>query len=193
MKIVEYPHPALRHKSKPLKRIDAPLRQTVAEMFRLMYEAEGIGLAANQVDLPYRLFVLNLSEERSKEEEMVFINPVISRGKEPAENEEGCLSIPGLYAPVRRPASIHVSALDLTGKSIEADCRGLLARAIQHETDHLDGILFIDRLVETTQKEVQDDLERFERKFQQQREENQMPSDEVIFNRLDEIESTYCR
>ena len=68
-----------------------------------------------------------------------------------------------------------------------------VARAIQHETDHLDGILFIDRLVETTQKEVQDDLERFERKFQQQREENQMPSDEVIFNRLDEIESTYCR
>ena len=193
MKIVEYPHPTLRHKSKPLKKIDADLRRTVAEMFHLMYEAEGIGLAANQVDLPYRLFVLNLSEERTQEDEMVFINPVISRGKEPDEKEEGCLSIPGVYASVRRPTSIHVSALDLTGRPIEVDCRGLLARAIQHETDHLDGILFIDRLVETTQKEVQDDLDRFIRKFKQDREENNIPPDDTILHRLEKIESTYCR
>ncbi len=193
MKIVEYPHPTLRHQSKPLKKIDADLRRTVAEMFHLMYEAEGIGLAANQVDLPYRLFVLNLSEERTQEDEMVFINPVISRGKEPDEKEEGCLSIPGVYASVRRPTSIHVSALDLRGHPIEADCRGLLARAIQHETDHLDGILFIDRLVETTQKEVQDDLDRFKRKFQQDREEKNIPPDDTILRRLEEIESTYCR
>ena len=193
MKIVEYPHPTLRHKSKPLKKIDADLRRTVAEMFHLMYEAEGIGLAANQVDLPYRLFVLNLSEERTQEDEMVFINPVISRGKEPDEKEEGCLSIPGVYASVRRPTSIHISALDLTGRPLEADCRGLLARAIQHETDHLDGILFIDRLVETTQKEVQDDLDRFKLKFQQDRDENNIPPDDTILRRLEEIESTYCR
>ena len=77
MEIIEYPHPTLRHQSKPLRRIDASLRQTVAEMFRLMYEAEGIGLAANQVDLPYRLFVLNVSEERQEDTELVFINPVL--------------------------------------------------------------------------------------------------------------------
>ena len=192
MEIVEYPYPTLRHQSKPLKRIDASLQKTVAEMFRLMYEAEGIGLAANQVDLPYRLFVLNVSEEREEGGEVVFINPVISRPKEPAENEEGCLSLPGLYAPVRRPSSIHVTALNLAGEKIESDFRGLLARTIQHETDHLDGILFIDRLVETAQMQVQGDLDRFQKKYDRRRGENKIRTDQMIFDRLTEIESTYC-
>ena len=192
MEIIEYPHPTLRHQSKPLRRIDAPLRQTVAEMFRLMYEAEGIGLAANQVDLPYRLFVLNVSEERQEDTELVFINPVISRAKEPDEKEEGCLSIPGVYAPVRRPTSIHVTALNLAGETIQGDFSGLLARAIQHETDHLDGILFIDRLVEIAQKQVEDDLDRFKEKFDLSRAKNEIPTDKIIFDRLAEIEATYC-
>ena len=142
MEIIKYPHPTLRYRSKPLKRIDSALRETVAEMFQLMYEAQGIGLAANQVDLPYRLFVLNVHEERSKDYEMVFINPVISRPRDPDQKEEGCLSLPGVYAQVRRPASIHVTALNLAGEPIDAEFDGLLARAIQHETDHLDGILY---------------------------------------------------
>ena len=192
VEIVEYPHPTLRHQSKPLKHIDVSLRKTVAEMFRLMYEAEGVGLAANQVDLPYRLFVLNVSEEREEGGEVVFINPVISRPKEPVENEEGCLSLPGLYAPVRRPSSIHVTALNLAGEKVEDDFRGLLARAIQHETDHLDGILFIDRLVETAQIQVQGDLDRFQKKYDLRRAENEIPSDQIILDRLTEIESTYC-
>ena len=192
MEIIEYPHPTLRHQSKPLRRIDASLRQTVAEMFRLMYEAEGIGLAANQVDLPYRLFVLNVSEERQEETELVFINPVISRTKDPDEKEEGCLSLPGVYAPIRRPGSIHVTALNLAGETIEGDFSGLLARAIQHETDHLDGILFIDRLMEMAQKQVEDDLDRFKKKYDLSRAENKIPPDKIIFNRLAEIEATYC-
>ena len=192
MEIIKYPHPTLRYRSKPLKRIDPALRETVAEMFQLMYEAQGIGLAANQVDLPYRLFVLNIHEERLKDHEMVFINPVISKPKEPDEKEEGCLSLPGVYAQVRRPASVHVTALNLSGEPIEGEFGGLLARAIQHETDHLDGILFIDRLVDLTKKQLQDDLDRFQKKYDLNRSENNIPSDEIIFKRLADMEATYC-
>ena len=192
MEIIKYPHPTLRYQSKPLKRIDSALRETVAEMFQLMYEAQGIGLAANQVDLPYRLFVLNVHEERLKDHEMVFINPVISRPRDPDQKEEGCLSLPGVYAQVRRPASIHVTALNLAGEPIEGEFGGLLARAIQHETDHLDGILFIDRLVDLTKKQLQDDLDRFQKKYDLDRSESTIPSDEIIFKRLAEMEATYC-
>ena len=105
MEIVHYPHPTLRHQSKPVRRVDTELREIVREMFRLMYEAEGVGLAANQVDLPLRLFVVNLGTERGEDKELVFINPVISGPKGNDEAEEGCLSIPKVYAPVRRPAA----------------------------------------------------------------------------------------
>ena len=192
MEIIKYPHPTLRYRSKSLKRIDPALRETVAEMFQLMYEAQGIGLAANQVDLPYRLFVLNIHEERLKDHEMVFINPVISKPKEPDEKEEGCLSLPGVYAQVRRPASIHVTALNLAGEPIEGEFAGLLARAIQHETDHLDGILFIDRLADLSKKQLQDDLDRFQKKYDLNRSESVIPSDEIILKRLAEMESIYC-
>ena len=103
MQIVKYPHPTLHRKSKDLRRVDAELRKIVREMFELMYDAKGIGLSANQVDLPYRLFVSNPSGERAAaDQEYVFINPVISRQSGMAESEEGCLSFPGIYAPVRR-------------------------------------------------------------------------------------------
>ena len=192
VEIVKYPHPTLRYQSKPIKRIDAALRNTITEMFRLMYEAQGIGLAANQVDLPYRLFILNIHEERLKEHEMVFINPVISRPKDPDEKEEGCLSLPGVYAPVRRPASIHLTALNLAGEPIAGNFGGLLARAIQHETDHLDGILFIDRLVDIAQKQIQDDLDQFQKKYDANRAGNIIPTDEIILERLAAMEASYC-
>ena len=192
MEIIKYPHPTLRYRSKSLKRIDPALRETVAEMFQLMYEAQGIGLAANQVDLPYRLFVLNVHEERLKDHEMVFINPVISKPKDPDEKEEGCLSLPGVYAQVRRPASIHVTALNLAGEPIEGEFGGLLARAIQHETDHLDGILFIDRLADLSKKQLQDDLDRFQKKYDLNRSESIIPADEIILKRLAEMEAIYC-
>jgi len=103
LQIIHYPHPTLRHVSKPLARVDAELRAWVAEMFDLMYEHEGVGLAANQVDLPYRLFVCNPSGDQSeKESECVFINPVIVKGSGQHEHDEGCLSIPGIHAPVVR-------------------------------------------------------------------------------------------
>ena len=101
MDILPYPHPALHWKSKPIQEINADLRKVVAEMFELMYAANGIGLAANQVGLPYRLFILNLSSDPAlKDEEIVFINPDILKRKGTTEGEEGCLSFPGMYGPV---------------------------------------------------------------------------------------------
>lgn len=159
MRIIEYPHPTLRYVSRPLKRVDAELRRMVAEMFDLMYEAKGIGLAANQVDLPYRLFVVNLEgDPAAKDEEMVFINPVLSKHKGQAEQEEGCLSLPGLYAPVVRPETVTVQAYNLAGELYHQEVSGMLARCIQHETDHLDGILFIDRLDPAARKQAMKEI-----------------------------------
>ena len=192
LEIIDYPHPTLRHKNKPLRRVDAELRDTVAEMFCLMYEAKGVGLAANQVDLPYRLFVVNLGGERGEDEELVFINPVLANPKTTEEAEEGCLSLPGLYAPVRRPSTITVSAYNLSGAEIRRELDGLLARVVQHETDHLDGVLFIDRLSQTVEMSVRDEIDEFERKFRQHRENGEIPSDDAIAQRLAEIEKKYC-
>ncbi len=192
MKIIDFPHPTLRYKSKPLRRVDAELRQTVREMFDLMYEARGVGLAANQVDLPVRLFIVNLEAEPGKGEEMVFLNPVVTRPKGQVEMEEGCLSLPGLYARVRRPERVHISAFNLAGQEIEADLEGMLARVVQHELDHLDGVLFIDRLTEGGKLEVRPELEEFEETFLNRRERGEILSDDAIATRLAEIEKRYC-
>ncbi|NIL95873.1 MAG: peptide deformylase [Planctomycetales bacterium] len=193
VEIIKYPHPTLRHRSKPIRRVDASLRDIVREMFALMYEAQGVGLAANQVDLPYRLFVANLGgEDRGPDEELVFINPVLSHPKGSAEAEEGCLSIPGVYAPVRRPAQITVSAYNLQGEAILKEMDGLTARVVQHETDHLDGVLFIDRLSETAAADVKDALAEFEAQFSERRSANQIPPDQQIAERLAGIEADYC-
>jgi len=189
LQIIHYPHPTLRHPSKPLKRVDAELRSVIAEMFELMYEHEGVGLAANQVDLPYRLFITNVEGERdAKEHERVFINPVLSGGRGQAEDSEGCLSIPGLYAPVTRNETIKVQAYDLSGNEITAEVNGLMARVLQHETDHLDGTLFIDRLGPTQLAGVRDKLEEFELDFRSRQETGELPSAEQMAARLQELE-----
>lgn len=190
MRIIQFPHPTLRRVSKPLRRVDDELRNIVREMFDLMYQAKGIGLAANQVDLPYRLFVLNLTGDPAEaEEEQVFINPVLSDPKGTAEAEEGCLSLPGLYAQVRRPETITINAYDLTGQEIEETIDGLFARAAQHETDHLNGVLFIDRLSPTTRLSLKDTLEEFEIEFADRRQRGEIPDDEKISARLSELEA----
>lgn len=187
--IIHYPHPTLRHPSKPLKRVDAELRKIVAEMFELMYEHEGVGLAANQVDLPYRLFVTNVEgNPEAKESECVFINPVLSGGRGQEEDEEGCLSIPGIYAPVTRNATIKVEAYDLAGNEITMEAEGLMARVLQHETDHLDGTLFIDRLGPAQLAAVRDKLEEFELDFQSRRETGELPDADAVTARLQELE-----
>jgi peptide deformylase len=189
LQIIHYPHPALRHPSKPLKRVDAELRNIVAEMFELMYEHEGVGLAANQVDLPYRLFIANPEgAPDANEAERVFINPVLSLPRGQEEDEEGCLSIPSVYAPVTRSETIKVQAYDLAGNEFTEEVSGLMARIVQHETDHLDGKLFIDRLSPTQLAAIRDKLEEFELVFRSRTETGEMPSAEQIAARLRELE-----
>lgn len=191
LQIVNYPHPTLTRRSKPLKRVDAELHQFVREMFELMYSKEhrGVGLAANQVDLPYRLFVVNLtSDPGARDQEFVFINPVVSLPKGSAEEEEGCLSLPGLFAPVRRPEKIRVNAYNLSGEEVVYDLDGLFSRVVQHETDHLDGILFIDRLAPTALLSAREALDEFQREFASRRQLGEIPSDEEIERRLEELE-----
>ncbi len=193
MRIIEYPHPTLRHVSRPLKRVDAELRQIVAQMFDLMYEAKGIGLAANQVDLPYRLFIVNLEgDPEARDEEMVFINPVISKPKGQKEQEEGCLSLPGLYAPVKRPETVTVQAYNLAGELYHEEVSGMLARCIQHESDHLDGILFIDRLSDTQKAEIRDQLDEFESQYQGMLQRGEIPDESACAARLTELEKARC-
>ena len=191
MKIVTYPHPTLRHKSAPVKRVDRKLRGIVRKMFDLMYEFKGVGLAANQVDLPLRLFIVNLLCDPDEGEEQVFVNPVVSRPKGNGEQEEGCLSFPDLHVLIRRPESIRVSAYDLNGQEIEGQVDGFLARAIQHELDHLDGVLFIDHLSHTGQLAAQEALEEFELDFKGRRARGEMDSDAQIRSRLSEWEQEY--
>jgi peptide deformylase len=189
LRIVQYPHPTLRHVSKPLARVDQELHAIVREMFALMYEANGVGLAANQVDLPYRLFVLNLeSNPEAKEEEHVFLNPVLSSRKGMIEAEEGCLSLPSLYGQVRRPERVVLNAFDLAGEELTMELDGLFARAVQHEIDHLDGVLFIDRLSPTGEIAVKEALADFETQFAGQRQRGEIPDDDTIANRLAELE-----
>jgi peptide deformylase len=187
--IIHYPHPTLRHPSKPLRRVDAELRKIVEEMFDLMYEHEGVGLAANQVDLPYRLFIANPSGSRDeKESEFVFINPVLSAGRGQEEDDEGCLSIPGVHAPVTRCTTIKVDAYDLEGNEVALEAEDLMARILQHETDHLDGTLFIDRLGPTQLAAIRDKLEEFELVFQSRRETGEIAAADQLAARLAELE-----
>ena len=189
LQIIQYPHPTLRHRSKPLRRVDAELRKLVDEMFDLMYEHEGVGLAANQVDLPYRLFIANPEGKAdAKDSEGVFINPVLSGGRGLEEDEEGCLSIPGIRAPVTRNATIKIQAYDLEGNEISGEVNGLMARIVQHETDHLDGTLFIDRLGPAHILDIRDQLEEFELAFQSKVETGELPAANDMASRLRELE-----
>jgi peptide deformylase len=193
LQVIQYPHPTLRHKSKPLKRVDAELRKIVREMFDLMYEAKGIGLAANQVDLPYRLFVLNLeSDPKAADQELVFLNPVLTQRKGSAEAEEGCLSLPGLYCDVRRPEKVRLNAYNLAGEEITLDLSGLFSRAVQHEIDHLDGVLFIDHLTPTSEAKARDAVRDFEDEFAARRDRKEIPDDAAVAARLAELESLRC-
>ncbi|NLS92312.1 MAG: peptide deformylase [Planctomycetaceae bacterium] len=189
VQIIKYPHPTLRHKSKPLKRVDRELKQIVAKMFELMYADDGIGLAANQVDLPYRLFVMNVKGDPAEEgEARAFLNPVITRKSGSAEAQEGCLSLPGIWAPVRRPEKIVVTAYGMDGNEFCFEMDGLYARAVQHEVDHLDGVLFVDRLSEANQLAVREDLEALIRQFETSRRLGAIGTDAQITTRLEELE-----
>lgn len=192
LEIVTYPHPTLRHTSKPIRRVDGQLRDMVRQMFELMYKAGGIGLAANQVDLPFRLFIVNLAGNPDDGEELVFLNPVVGRPKGTEEKEEGCLSLPEVYGPVKRPKQVQVNAYSLSGEELQGVLDGMLARVVQHELDHLDGVLFPDRMSPLARLEIEAELDEFETDFRSRRATGELPSDEVIAARLRDWETKYC-
>ncbi|MFM8953588.1 MAG: peptide deformylase [Planctomycetaceae bacterium] len=192
LRLVEYPHPALLRRTKPVSRIDDALAAAVEQMFDIMYDARGVGLAANQVALPYRLFIVNCEGERGQGEEHVFINPVISRPRGTAVQEEGCLSLPGVRMDVRRPERIVVDAWSLDGQAIHLDVDGLLARVIQHEFDHLEGRLFTDRLPEAAAMEVRRALESFREVYTGKQSRGELPGHDVLVADLDRLEAARC-
>jgi peptide deformylase len=142
--ILEYPDPRLRRVASPVGAVTPEIQKLVRDMAETMYEAPGIGLAATQVDVHKRVIVMDLSETR--DELRVFINPEILAAEGTAENEEGCLSVPGYYDRVNRAARVRVRALDERGEPFELLAEGLLAVCIQHEMDHLVGKVFVDHL-----------------------------------------------
>jgi peptide deformylase len=145
--IIILPDKRLRSVSKPVVAIGDDLRTLVADMFETMYEAPGIGLAAIQVGIPSRVIVMDLSKREAEAEPRVFINPEITwSSEEQSLYEEGCLSIPDVHEDVERPARVKIRYLDLEGKPHEEDAEGLFATCIQHEVDHLNGVLFIDHI-----------------------------------------------
>ena len=147
LKIIHYPEPILREVARPIASITPEIRRVVKKMLELMKEAEGIGLAAPQVGLPWRMFVTRDIISPDKKQDLVFINPVlIEPSTQLADAEEGCLSLPELKADIRRPKQITIRAIGLDGKPFEMISDDLLARVWQHETDHLDGVLIIDRM-----------------------------------------------
>ena len=190
LEVVHYPHPTLRHVSKPLVKVDRQLKEWIAEMFDLMYEHEGIGLAANQVDLPYRMFVTNVEGDPEQAElERVFINPVVSQGKGLGEMAEGCLSLPEVRGPVTRNLTVRVQAYDLSGAEIDETLEGLQARVVLHELDHLDGVLFTDKLSPSQKAEVGPLLEEFEIDFRSRQQSGEAPSDNAIAERIAKLEA----
>lgn len=192
LELVEYPHPALFRKAKPLLKIDEGIRDAIEQMFDIMYEAQGVGLAANQVALPYRMFVINVTADPNAGEELVFLNPTLSRPRGTAIQEEGCLSLPGLRADVRRPERVVVDAWSLEGEPIHADLEGFLARVVQHEYDHLEGRLFTDRLPEAAGLEVKRELELFEDMFAGKQSRGELPDTDTLMARLDRLEAERC-
>lgn len=192
LELVEYPHPALARKAKPLARIDDDVRDAVAQMFDIMYEAQGVGLAANQVALPYRLFIVNVTGQRGSGEELVFLNPALSRPRGTAIQEEGCLSLPGLRMDVRRPERVVVDAWSLDGQPIHLDLDGFLARVVQHEFDHLEGRLFTDRLPDAAALEARRALASMQEVFAGRQARGECPPHEQLVARLDALEADRC-
>jgi peptide deformylase len=177
MKIVNYPHPALRVAARPVTAIDADVQKAAAEMLELMYKHDGLGLAAPQVTLDHQLIVMNFAgDPERKELECVAINPVIVEEKGGTiSDREGCLSFPGLYQNVRRYKSVVVQYYDLKGGLKEMTCHDLAARVWQHEIDHLKGTLFIDRMGSLGLHRSQKDLEKFIADFEKDKKKGTLP------------------
>ena len=145
--LIILPDPLLRQVSKPIERVDADFQRLADDMLETMDDAPGIGLAAIQIGVPRRMLVIDVSREGEDKQPLVFVNPeIVVSSDERSVYEEGCLSIPDYYAEVERPATVIVKYLDRDGKDQTVEADGLLATCLQHEIDHLNGVLFIDHI-----------------------------------------------
>jgi peptide deformylase len=172
--VVKYGSPVLRQKGAKIETVTPEIKKLIADMFETMEENHGVGLAAQQVGVAKMLTVIDVREVKDRPSwveiggkpadvadimPLVLINPEITPVGEPVKGSEGCLSFPEIYAEISRPESVDVSALDAKGKPFSFRCGGLLARAVQHETDHLNGLLFIDRMDRKIKLELQPELD----------------------------------
>lgn len=161
--ILEFPDPRLRKVASPITVFDVKLEVLIDDMFETMYNSQGIGLAATQIDVHKRLLVIDVSE--SKDSPLVFINPSFEIIEdELSEYDEGCLSVPGFYETVSRPKGIKVQAQDRKGEKFEIEAEGILATCIQHEIDHLDGKLFVDYISALKRQRIRSKLEKEHKK-----------------------------
>jgi peptide deformylase len=156
LRLVTYPGPVLRKQAKSIKNVDGKLIEIAGEMFEVMYENSGIGLAAPQVGISQRMLVLDLRQDGFPD--YIMINPRIIRSEGSVDAEEGCLSVPELFGEINRAELVEVAYIDRDGEEQILQAEGLLARAIQHEIDHLNGVLFIDRLERSQRKAIEQQL-----------------------------------
>jgi peptide deformylase len=190
LRIVRYPHPSLRHAARPLAMIDRKVRLVAEAMLELMYEQRGLGLAAPQVGLPFRLFVANYAGDRAQPDKQgVYLNPVIMERRGSMEGEEGCLSFPGLYQKVRRARSVTVQAYTLEGQLVELHISELPSRIWQHEVDHLDGVLFIDKLGPIGKLAARGSLREFEYEHRKAQDKGEIAATADIESRLAELDA----
>lgn len=161
LNILHFPDPRLRNKALPVEVVDNEVRQLASDMLETMYEAPGIGLAATQVNVPKRIVVIDISDDKS--EPLTLINPEIITTEGEREFQEGCLSVPEAYESVTRADTITFKALDLQGQPFEMAADGLLATCVQHEIDHLDGKLFVDYLSNLKRERIRKKLEKHQK------------------------------
>jgi peptide deformylase len=179
LEVVKYGHPVLRQKGARIEKVTPEIKKLVADMFETMHKNRGIGLAAQQVGKALQLTIIDVREVKDRPSwldlagqsapvddfmPLVLINPEIKPGGDPVSGGEGCLSFPEIFAEISRPESVEVKALNEKGRPFEFRCGGLLARAIQHEVDHLNGILFIDRMSKKTKEELRPELDELQAK-----------------------------
>ncbi|MGA2241114.1 MAG: peptide deformylase [Verrucomicrobiota bacterium] len=179
LEVIKYGHPALRQRGARVEKVTLEIKKLVADMFETMHTNHGIGLAAQQVGKALQLTVIDVREAKDRPSwleldgqpapvdefmPLVLINPEIKPGGEPVSGGEGCLSFPEIYAEITRPDLVDVKALNGKGKPVEFRCGGLLARVVQHEVDHLNGILFIDRMSRKTKEELRLELDQLRAK-----------------------------
>ncbi len=178
MKIVDYPHPALRTKCRPVMTIDKDVQLAAGQMLELMYKHEGLGLAAPQVALDYQMIVINFAgDPELKDKEVVAINPTVIESKGVFKDREGCLSFPGLYQDIRRAKTVTVQYYTLAGEMKQMTCSDLPSRIWQHEIDHVNGVLFIDKMGPLARMGSKKAIEEFLADFETKKKKGELPPD----------------